>query len=61
MQTNTNKLLAGAMVAGMIFTGTAQAATIIGSGTVAGSGALTTDVTWNIVSLEQLLVLSMVS
>lgn len=47
MQTNTNKLLAGAMVAGMIFTGTAQAATIIGSGTVAGSGALTTDVTWN--------------
>lgn len=31
----------------MMITGSAQAATIIGSGTVAGSGALTTDITWN--------------
>lgn len=48
MQTNTNKLLAGALIAGIILTSSSiHAATTIGSGSVVGSGALTTDVVWN--------------
>ena len=48
MQTNTNKLLAGALVAGMVLATTgAYAATDIGTGSVVGSGALTTNVVWD--------------
>jgi len=49
MQTNTNKLLTGALVAGMILssTGASFAATDIGTGSVVGSGALTSSVVWN--------------
>lgn len=48
MQTNTNKLLAGALVAGMVLASTgAYAATNIGTGSVAGSGGLTSNVVWD--------------
>lgn len=48
MQTNTNKLLAGALIAGMtLVTSSAFAATNIGTGSVAGSGSLTTNVVWD--------------
>lgn len=48
MQTNTNKLLAGALVAGMVLASTgASYATEIGTGSVVGSGALTTNVVWD--------------
>ncbi|MFZ2256222.1 MAG: hypothetical protein WAW59_00305 [Patescibacteria group bacterium] len=47
MQTNTNKLLAGALVAGMVLASTSAYATTIGTGSVVGSGALTSNVDWN--------------
>lgn len=48
MQTNTNKLLAGALVAGMVLASTgAYAASNIGTGSVVGSGALTSNVVWD--------------
>lgn len=48
MQTNTNKLLTGALVAGMVLASTsAYAASNIGTGSVVGSGALTTNVVWD--------------
>ena len=47
MHTNTNKLLSGAIIASMILVSGTSAASIIGSGSVVGSGALTTDVTWD--------------
>jgi len=48
MQTNTNKLLAGALVAGMVLASTgASFAANIGTGSVVGSGALTSNVVWD--------------
>jgi len=48
MQTNTNKLLAGALIAGMTLASTgASYASDIGTGSVVGSGALTTNVVWD--------------
>lgn len=51
--TNTNmhsiskKLLTGALAAGMMISSVSSFASNIGSGTVVGSGALTTNVVWN--------------
>jgi hypothetical protein len=48
MQTNTfSKVLTGTVIAGMMLSSGAYASTIIGSGTVEGSGGLATDITWN--------------
>ncbi len=47
MWTNTNKLISWALIASMTLISGASAATIIGSGSVVGSGALTSNVTWN--------------
>ena len=47
MRTNTNKLISGALVAGMTLMSHVSAASIIGSGSVVGSGALTSNVTWD--------------
>ena len=47
MRTNTNKFLAGALIAGVLITSSIANAANIGSGTVVGSGALTTNVVWN--------------
>ena len=46
MQTNTNKIITTLLIAGMTLVSSASAATI-GSGTVVGSGGLTTSVVWN--------------
>ena len=46
MHTNTRKLLSGALIAGMALTSSVHAATI-GTGSVVGSGALTSNVVWN--------------
>ena len=46
MHTNTRKLLSGALIAGMTLVSGVHAATI-GSGSVVGSGALTSNVVWN--------------
>jgi hypothetical protein len=47
MHTNTRKLLSGAVIAGMMLATGVHAATQIGTGSVVGSGALTTSVDWN--------------
>jgi hypothetical protein len=47
MRTNTNKLIAWALIASIALISTASAATNIGSGTVVGSGGLTQNVVWN--------------
>lgn len=48
MRTNTNKLLSGALIASLALASTgAYAATNIGTGSVVGSGALTSSVVWN--------------
>ena len=48
MHTNTRKLLSGALIAGLTLAATgASAATNIGTGSVVGSGALTSTVVWN--------------
>lgn len=48
MQTNTNKLLAGALVAATVLASTgASFAANIGTGSVVGSGSLTSNVVWN--------------
>ncbi len=47
MWTNTNKLISWALVASMTLIWGVSAATIIGSGSVVGSGGLTSNVTWN--------------
>ncbi|MBC7503911.1 hypothetical protein H7169_02985 [Candidatus Gracilibacteria bacterium] len=46
MRTNTNKLISGALLASMMLVSGVSAATI-GTGTVVGSGALTSSVVWN--------------
>lgn len=47
MHTNTRKFLSGTIVAGMMFASTVHAATNIGSGSVVGSGSLTSNVVWD--------------
>lgn len=48
MRTNTNKLLAGALIAGMTLATTSVfAASNIGTGSVVGSGGLTSNVVWD--------------
>ncbi len=47
MRTNTNKLISGALLASMMLVSGVSAATNIGTGTVVGSGALTSSVVWN--------------
>lgn len=48
MLTNSKKLLSGVLAAGMMVSAaTSFGATTIGSGSVVGSGALTTDVVWD--------------
>ena len=47
MHTNTNKLVAGALMASMTLISGVQAATNIGTGSVVGSGALDASVVWN--------------
>ncbi len=47
MHTLSNKLLAGALAAGMMVSTVSTYAAVIGTGSVQGSGALTTNVTWN--------------
>ncbi len=47
MHTNTRKLLSGALTASMILASGVHAATQIGSGSVVGSGSLTSSVMWN--------------
>lgn len=47
MHTNTRKFLSGTIVAGMMLTTAVHAATNIGSGSVVGSGALSTNVVWD--------------
>ncbi len=47
MQTNTRKLLSGAVLATMALASSVHAATNIGTGTVVGSGALTANVVWD--------------
>lgn len=47
MHTNTRKFLSGTIVAGMMLASTVHAATNIGTGSVVGSGALSTNVVWD--------------
>lgn len=47
MHTNTRKLLSGALIAGMTLVSSAHAATNIGTGSVVGSGALSSSVVWD--------------
>ncbi len=47
MHSISQKFLSGALVAGMMISVTSYAATNIGSGTVVGSGGLTTNVVWD--------------
>lgn len=47
MHTNTRRFLSGAIVAGMTLASTVHAATTIGTGSVEGSGALSSAVTWD--------------
>lgn len=47
MRTISHKLLSGVLAAGMMVSATSFAATNIGSGTVSGSGGLTTNISWD--------------
>ena len=47
MRTISHKLLSGVLAAGMMVSATSFAATNIGTGTVSGSGGLTTNVVWD--------------
>ena len=47
MRTLSHKLLSGALVAGMMVSASSYAATTIGSGSVVGSGSLTTNIVWD--------------
>ncbi len=47
MHTNTRKLVSGAIIAGMALASSVHAATNIGTGSVVGSGALSSSVVWN--------------
>ncbi|MBC7498669.1 hypothetical protein H7170_03445, partial [Candidatus Gracilibacteria bacterium] len=46
IQTNTNKLISGALLASVLLVSGVSAATI-GTGSVVGSGGLTSSVVWN--------------
>lgn len=47
MRTLSQKLLSGALAAGMMISVSSYAATTIGSGSVVGSGSLTSNVVWD--------------
>jgi hypothetical protein len=47
MHTNTRKFLSGALIAGLTLAATGASAANIGTGSVVGSGALTSSVVWN--------------
>jgi hypothetical protein len=47
MHTNTRRFLSGTIIAGMMLASSVHAASTIGTGSVVGSGALTSNVTWD--------------